>query len=649
MAPDRAFSGDSWSWMCMLRGFVSGPKVKAVANAENHIPVPVIRSGGDCGPTTAAWLLNEHGPALYQARSPETCSSVRRMLFEAWQENLRIDNTGDECKAFVQQRLEQVPQAAMEETLEAQLEKTLQALLRDESDLRSKGEGDSSELETLPYWFLPTDWARLAEAYQVDFVLHGLPGTEARRCSYCGCAGHVHVGQRPPGVDLCLHVGWRGAGVGRNTMKGDEQKDSGESNGAWGHWEPLGSGPVQSPLARSNKADAGRPIDDTIDLTYPVCAPQLDSCSVEVSESLEGNRWSANIPGFSCVHVTSCTCQPAACQSTVPCQPGRPCPQKLKDCHICPTEADRQASNDGFGDCESISPEEKSSSIASVMQVAAPSRPKTQAVSTLGPGARFSFLVEGLADSSTGLDSDVLTRLRAAFVQAIATAASISIGRVRIVDVGPPLDLTARPRRRPAANIHENSPSSDSAGGAENVPVTPSAASPISSKPDTGTPDTGAGVLRFLGEEGPKTPSAELLPVEPAQMMDSMLVVSTEGKGSGTSMDRSSDGETARPGGGVLRVLAVIREQSAEDAASSEEHDAMVALDLVVADLASPKSALQEMLRQATDGRANRVWCPEAEGPHKGTHRWPAAAARSRQAAASGAAARLRRARAARD
>ena len=28
----------------------------------------------------------------------------------------------------------------------------------------------------LPYWFLFDDWLRLSETYQVDFVLHGLPG-----------------------------------------------------------------------------------------------------------------------------------------------------------------------------------------------------------------------------------------------------------------------------------------------------------------------------------------------------------------------------------------------------------------------------------------------------------------------------------------
>lgn len=369
----------------MLRGFVSGPKVsrkvKAVTNvAENVLPVPVIRSGGDCGPTTAAWLLNEHGPALYQARSPETCASVRRTLYEAWRDNLRTDNTGDECKAFVQQRLEQVPQAAIQDTLEAQTEQTLEALLRDESCSQS---GDNAGPVLLPYWFLPTDWARLAEAYQVDFVLHGLPGTEGRRCSYCGCPGHVHVGQRPPGVDLCLHVGWRGAGPERQALKDDTLKDSdatahgfGDSNGAWGHWEPLGSGPVQSPLGRRSKAEC----DDTVDLTYPVCVPQVDNCGVQVSESTVDNRWSANIPGFSCVHVTSCTCQPAACQTAVPCQPGfpRPCPKQLKDCRICPPDTERQASSDGFGDAEAIAPEEKTASIATVVPVTAPSKTASQ-------------------------------------------------------------------------------------------------------------------------------------------------------------------------------------------------------------------------------------------------------------------------------
>mmetsp|Transcript_127873 Transcript_127873/g.239119 ORF Transcript_127873/g.239119 Transcript_127873/m.239119 type:complete len:664 (+) Transcript_127873:110-2101(+) len=662
MAPDRALSGDSWGWMCMLRGFVNGPKVKAVSNvAENILPVPVIRSGGDCGPTTAAWLLNEHGPALYQARSPETCTSVRRMLYEAWRENLRIDNTGDECKAFVQQRLEQVPQAAMQDTLEAQLEQTLEALLRDETCSQSGGDAGPT---LLPYWFLPTDWARLAEAYQVDFVLHGLPGTESRRCSYCGCAGHVHVGQRPPGIDLCLHVGWRGAGPERQALKDDTLKDSAaivdgckESNGAWGHWEPLGSGPVQSPLGRRNKADC----DDTIDLTYPVCVPQVDNCAVEVAESTVDNRWSASIPGFSCVHVTSCTCQPAACQAAVPCQPGfaRPCPKQLKDCRICPTDAERQASSDGFGDSEAIAPEEKAPSIATVVPVAAPSKTASQVVNSIGAGTRFSVLIAGVAaDTTSGLDSEALTKLRSAFVQGVAATASISASRVRIVDVGLPLDFTARPRRQ-ATSVHENSPGSKatlqptSAGDSspssrapagESSPGSRPPATPTGSpkSPDTDTPDTGAGVLRFLGEEGAETPGPETPRVGEAQT-DVPPAVSSEGT---KPCPERSSGEGARAGGGVVRVLAMIREQRAEDAASSEEHDAMMALELVVSDLASTKSSLRDTIGQATDGQAQRIWCPEAEGPHKGAHRWPAAVARSRHAVTS---ARLRRARASRD
>jgi len=64
-----------------------------------------------------------------------------------------------------------------------------------------------------------------------------------------------------------------------------------------------------------------------------------------------------------------------------------------------------------------------------------------------------------------------------------------------------------------------------------------------------------------------------------------------------------------------------------------------LALELVVAELADPQSGLQHALQSATDDRASRIWCPEAEGPPKGPHR-TRAAARVRQ----GTAARLRQA-----
>merc|ERR1719265_1680231 len=98
-----------------------------------------------------------------------------------------------------------------------------------------EGDGDTggSPSRPPPYWLLPVDWARLSEAYQVDFVLHGLPGTLQKTCAHCGTNGHIHTGPREPGRDLCLHVGWCSSGSAVD----------------WGHWEPLGAGPITAPDA----------------------------------------------------------------------------------------------------------------------------------------------------------------------------------------------------------------------------------------------------------------------------------------------------------------------------------------------------------------------------------------------------------------
>ena len=40
----------------------------------------LVRDGGDCGPDTAAWLLNRQGPALYREGPAVTRESVRQAL-----------------------------------------------------------------------------------------------------------------------------------------------------------------------------------------------------------------------------------------------------------------------------------------------------------------------------------------------------------------------------------------------------------------------------------------------------------------------------------------------------------------------------------------------------------------------------------------
>lgn len=679
-------------------------------------PVPASRSGGDCGPDTAMWLLNEHGPALYRARSPETSAGVRKTLMNAWEGILREDMSGDEGKAFVHQRLEQVPEAMAEETLDGQVALTLQALLRGEdhvdttdvpantgaarplteaTDMSDKFEatevsglsedsvgpvfGEVTPPPTLPYWFLPTDWARLAEAYQVDFVLHGLPGTENCQCGHCGCNGHVHVGPRSPGIDLCLHVGWRGAS--RKTGSRDNDDKLKDRDAAWGHWEPLGSGPIKAPLPRQQTT-----LDSELDLSNALKDGEqgnVDYQSWERSsaEDLIHSSWA--LAGFNCVQITSCACQPAICQPAD--KSGRPCP-KLKDC----CDTDRRVSDDGVGDVATVDgktggdgdvtnivtegPPTCDTDLAQAAQSVASPNGGRNGGAGAGAGARFSVLLEGralfegvdLEDNSPLRQADAaaggsageadLERFRRAFIEAISSAAGILPARVKILNIGVPFEnRVKKTAQRPAAF----------------VTPTKELVSPLKE------PDSGAGVLRFLTDDA-EAPTADSALSSPPTAIDSpsttrsdatsprtapptpnstdVMAPATPPASAPTPWQTPVEADLATPdrpdrpatdsardiqanvGTGTVRVLAVLREpQRSVEATEREEPDAMMALELVVTELANPNSTLQSALRVSTDDRIQRIWCPEAEGPRKGPHR-----TRARQLATSGAVARLR-------
>lgn len=706
----------------MLRGgWLALPKGKKAPS--RILAAPVTRSGGDCGPTTAAWLLNEHGPALYRARSPETCHGVRRTLMQAWQGVLDADASGDEKQAFVHQRLEQVPQAMTQETLDQQVTITLQALLRSEEEVEASmatetatasdntefintsetteasGISESSmgnareakEPPVLPYWFLPTDWARLAEAFQVDFVLHGLPGTEGCHCSHCGSNGHVHVGPRGPGIDLCLHVGWRGA-EHKKAGDGPESKLQ-DGDGAWGHWEPLGSGPIKAPLPRQ-KSILESDLDfsnlntlnetDQANLTYQPwdqahAAPHADG---GVVENILQSTWA--LAGFNCVHITSCTCQPAACQPESTCQTKR-----LKDCcdkDCCDTErrvSDDSASGAGVEGKNGVislggdySPAEVGAAIATQPTVSC----ARGRIGGTGAGARFSVMLEGQklfegvdledtsplrqADAAAGGSAGVaeLERFKKVFVEAVSVAAGIAPSRVRILDIGLPFEASVKKSaKRSAATAIQCV-----------VSATQREASPKEPEQNMlNTPDTGAGVLRFLTEDGEAPTAFSALSPAPDALLSPTTACSsgsppapetpprTAATPWQTPVDedpstppppdrhapRGSDASGTNTGPGTVRVLAVLRElrPGAQDA-GSEEPDAMMALELVVTELADPQSTLQQALRSSTDDRLERIWCPEAEGPCKGPRRASATTRARHSAAAFGTNARLRRA-----
>lgn len=590
---------------------------------------------------------------------------------QAWEVILRADVSGDDGQAFVQQRLEQVPQAIGEETLDQQVALTLEALLRGEEEIIFKPEADGADVNEapgfsesdlneeglattdkeqliLPYWFLPTDWARLAEAYQVDFVLHGLPGAEGCKCSHCGCSGHVHVGPRSPGVDLCLHVGWRGAVSKKGSGSRGTDKDR---DNAWGHWEPLGSGPIKAPLSRQKST-----LDSDLELSSVVHEVSLNDAD-HVDSSL---------------FARSCG---QAMRSKCP---------KLKDC--CDTE--RRVSDDGVGDLANIlsgKDGDGTTSTANQADNEAATVVRAQPVVSIpggrssgsGAGARFSVMLEGQdlfegvdledtsplrqADAAAGGSAGVaeLERFRKAFIEAVSATARISPSRVRILDIGLPFE----------AHVLRNALRLANAAAAIAAAATQEAQSPPTKERRTPTPkepDTGAGITRFLSDDGAASHAASALSPRPdanttpssTPTSDTTAPPSTPPPATApaplqTPLEAEAftppraelapaAGTNCRATTGTVRVLAVLREPR-DASAEIEEPGAMMALELVVAELANPQSSLQQALRSSIDDQAKRIWCPEAEGPHKGPHR-ATAATRARHFAALGHIARLQQA-----
>ena len=202
---------------------------KADETARWVVPKGVlVHNGGDCGPDTAVWLLNHQGPALYRDGPGVTREEIRTALQRTWKDVIADDPSFEEGRSFVAERLDQVPEASEREDLEGQVAAVLHALLRQESDYSAaEDHGQLAAHDHLPYWFVPSDWSQLTKCYQVDFVIHGIPGTENLPCPHCETTGHVHTGLRHTGIDVCLHVHWRG------------REQSNADGAAWGHWEPM--------------------------------------------------------------------------------------------------------------------------------------------------------------------------------------------------------------------------------------------------------------------------------------------------------------------------------------------------------------------------------------------------------------------------
>lgn len=521
--------------------------------------VAEIRTGGDCGPDSAAWLLNEHGPPLYRAQPQQTPASVRLRLQQAWITWLR-GQPDDDLRAFVQQRLEQVPKAAEAACLDVQVELILQGILCGEldeagasetngvGDTHSEGPGDTggSPSRPPPYWFLPVDWARLSEAYQVDFVIHGLPGTLPKHCPDCGTNGHIHTGPRQPGMDLCLHVGWCAI----------------ESSN-WGHWEPLGAGPIMPPDAvrASSNPEIPVPLPDPGDpgesrrsvdgsqlcvkvfANFPSCKNDSTTCKTGI----------AGIAASTCAGTASFTCRRSPCV-------GEDC------CPACPPHRDTIKVEDadasflkgaevgcsGPIEGDRIPPEFQEPPTVSPVAGNQSAFPSTSS----GHGVRICFLFDGPELPKEQSVRDEVARC-------IATALTICNKRVWIADAGPPLAWRPTPQRR------RNQP-----------PQLPERAA-----------DTGAGVLPLLEPDSGNNSGAEMEPELTPEAPVSVLQEDANRESRGT------------------RVLIAIREPPPSKHGSVEEEvSAMQALEILLATIEDPESQLQKDLQRLSNGCRVKLW-----------------------------------------
>jgi len=287
-------------------------------------------------------------------------------------------------------------------------------------------------------------------------------------------------------------------------------------------------------------------------------------------------------------------------------QVGKHCP-KLKDC----CNADRRVSEDGLGEAVDGETDNKQAlfqpdlaestdekTIPEKSAIVAQQPVAGRSVRSYGAGARFSVMLEGISlfdgvdlanamqipcETSTlaignSNPTDIMN-FNVCFVESVAAAAGISPSRVQVLDVSLPFEVHAKSHA-------------------------PRNMLPVSKESPSKLPDIGAGVLSFLhdGEE-------QSLP----NACDSPLRVAVPPPTPASPAPLLS----------VFRILAVIREAKPESLAGthSDEPDAMMSLQLVVNELANPKSPMHHALRNGSNGTVRRIWSPEAEGPCKGPHR----------------------------
>mmetsp|Transcript_54488 Transcript_54488/g.127281 ORF Transcript_54488/g.127281 Transcript_54488/m.127281 type:complete len:546 (-) Transcript_54488:71-1708(-) len=423
--------------LCSLDGSPYGEKTGSGAESRKglrvkwELPPAVAACAGDSGPECAAWLLNNH-TLRRQHTAPYTARDIREALQVAWRSHLHSDK---DRWHFVEQRAEQVvDDRSLCQSVESRTAALLDRLMRD------PGCGGA-------YCFIASDWQRLSEHFEVDFVLHGLAGMADWPCARCDTCGHIHLG-RESDVRPSLHVCWW------------------SRDGLPGVWEPLGpSNAEESACASRAEAAEG-------DCSVDSDSGMAETAFKQAPECL--SMWSGVVTVGDGAPDDSQT-QDSELEASNPYSMAGACFENGFQCVNDRHAAMGQSTEGSHATLESDSPESQNRDMTRPLFPGA--SPRRAARGSTQPVARFSILLEDKgergASSKTMKDEGWL---REAFIAAVADAAGVSVARVRVLEVGPPFDLEAGLARKSVAQRK------------------------AVQEPGT-KPDTGAGVMRMLEEE----------------------------------------------------------------------------------------------------------------------------------------------------
>lgn len=439
-----AVDGHNTGWASLLRWLVEGdscqaeigrPAKRKQAEAEPEVTQQLMLASGsvqvcgDEGISTASWLLDElsHTGRGAVDTQESTCHSPARIvvrLQKAWRDFLEDCSEAD-MEDFVRSRRDQV------------LALTGNAAASQSHDLCTAAQEADCTLEVLAdtgYKLLPADWLRISEAFQVDFVLHMLPGSSQCYCNQCQAPGHMHTGgcRLGPRAVPALHVAWRG----HSAHPEDSQAPS-------SRWEPLGLGPVpQQPTVAS-------------------CGVSEDCVAGPHSDS---GRWPVTVDWFSLSDSADlCSCVEDGRPLTRQCCRGI-CGSQLAGADS--LEVKSKLTRQVRGGQAAVSDDE--GAIGGCCHQRQPAA-----------GARFCVLLDGAFGlwsqvSQCGAhDEETIDHFRQVFIQAVASSGQVPAARVRVLEIGLPLQDNREVLLKRS-------------GSSEDV---------------SEAPDFGAGVLPFLHDE----------------------------------------------------------------------------------------------------------------------------------------------------